>query len=624
VRDGLVAMVVLVALGYGVGLVRGSLQEAWADVRRSVRSLSGIAVPIVITVIAMVPAVAGVTGLSVGLRIGPDSAGYAISARAISQGETASQVQDEALRQAGGGSVAHVISPTTRLIDTTPSFTTQVAAEFLTGAHRWALSGTVAMIIYIIGPQYLWLVLSLLAALAMLAACTGIWFLIRRLTSSRWAAVVATVLFGLSPSMLNAWHEGALAGTWVMPACVLIVLPLLRLGEMEVRWAAAALGLGLMGLLPSYSDALFAWIAVFAAAMVLSIPLLRSAWWRAWWPLVAGAVGGVAVIAPASVVYLASVPLNLRENGSAGWSQPHWPSVGEALGLGNPYGSSEVATVPRSAAQTAVGGLADALAAGFLGGLIYRQLRRPATVLLSSVVVAMVAVYVQTRYVANASNYQYFKTIAILSPAGALAVGRLLGDALSRRESTPSRTCRRDGPRPWLLLVVSAVVAAVVAASGVAYVVTYRQQGTTVPSALSALSTSPRAEAVFAEYNVLAPGGLLSNSVGAEVDLYWLGRNQGNPPTRIGDRIDHPVGLLIFEQQCPGFACLEGLDPRTTVLRSDGVALVRLDGSTRALSRLSETTWPTWVATRFAQDGGGEVLGMIPAIPAKGGPKDAG
>jgi hypothetical protein len=165
-------------------------------------------------------------------------------------------------------------------------------------------------------------------------------------------------------------------------------------------------------------------------------------------------------------------------------------------------------------------------------------------------------------------------------------------------------------------------VAAAVVLAGISFTSSYRAQGTSVPASFERLGANSKATAFFDRFNVLAPvvaapvrtaeARLLTFDLAAELDLNWIGRNAGVPPTRLGDRISAPVWLLVFEKDCPGFACLAGIPPSRVPFRSDGVAVVELDTDTRALAALPETQWMNWAATRFRALGGGQLVGFVP------------
>ena len=605
--------VVLTATVGGVGYLVAMLRRSFPDPREIIGSLTRLTIPFAATLFGLAPAMANVFRLSVGQRIGPDAVGYAISTSTLARGLTRPMIEHALVAQVGGGTAVQAVSPVHSTVDSTASFTVQVANEFLTGADRWGLPGAAASVLHMIGPSHLWPVLSLLVGFALFTACTGLWATVEGFTSSRWAATVSVLLLALSPSVLNNWHEGGLAEMWVMPSCIFLVQPILNLGTRPRAGIAAAALVGMLGIFPAMNEDLFAYAALYGLAMIFSIPLLRRTWWSAWWPSLLAASAGAIVVLPSTIAFLSTAVRSASENSNAGWPQPYWPSISEAFGLGNIFNTTSQQSQARGTLLSATTSTADAGVIAFLLALLLRRARRGAGLLLAAVLATGLAVYARTRFLEHASNYQYFKTIAILAPAGALAVGVLLGNALAMSPSRnrADRSILRRHLRP--LRIASAVLAIGVFISATTYVVDYRIEGGSVPLGYSALGSSARAQSIFREYNILIPplaggeiaskDGLSTIAVGAEVDLNWIGRNAAQVPTRLGARIDHPVAMLVLEQECPGFRCLNKIHG-AVVLEQSGVALVRLDRTTAILAKLSQLSWPTWGLHRYLAVGG--------------------
>jgi hypothetical protein len=162
--------------------------------------------------------------------------------------------------------------------------------------------------------------------------------------------------------------------------------------------------------------------------------------------------------------------------------------------------------------------------------------------------------------------------------------------------------------------LASAMTIAVFASAG-SYIDDYRQAGSTILPSFENLSGSPKAQAVFDQYNIVGEtfgngGPLVSRTtlntyaLAAEVDLRFIGRFYGMPNTRLGDRIQNPVGMIVFEFDCYDFHCLSNVDKSAIAFKGSGIAVVRLSPSTRALSRIPEANWVDWVATTYMALGG--------------------
>ena len=597
------------ALGIVIGLSLLGHALAWG--RRAYprpkdvgRALAGTLLPLAVTVVAIIPAIASWTRLTVAFRVGPDADGWAISAATLSHGNTRRMILDGTLWQLGPGGGRGF--PRTDV-----SLTAEVVNSFLTNADRWALPGTAGSILQLVGPSHLWSLLSLLTAFALLAACTGVWVSVRSATGSRWAAAFGVVLLGLSSSVINDWHEGGMGEVWVMPFCLFLVLPLLGLSRTPKPWlpVAGATGIAILGILPALNDDLFAYAIVVAIALVLSSFALGRAWWGNWWPIVVGMLAGAAAVVPSTAAFASELVLTVQQSGHIGWTMPRWPSLAQAFGVGTTYNFGQTGQIPRSLLDRVLDGLADLGIVIFVLALVVRRLRRPSVLLLAAVVGACLAVYVDTRYLGHSTDYQYFKAVMTLAPAGALAMGHLLGESLNPSRITTRHRIMRSN---WVARLTSGVLAVAVLGSAIAYVVAYRAQGTVVPPSFTALGGSAKAQAVFGRYNVVGAtfpptfllSGLLSTAVGAEVNLNWV---LGGPV--VVNRPDDPVGYLVFEQYCPNFGCLEGVPSRDVVLREGGIALVRLEGTSRALSKLPNQEWAAWSAKRFRELGGGSIIG---------------
>jgi hypothetical protein len=628
VRWGLGLTFLVAAVGYVVALWTHSFEHhavRW-------RELGGLLVPVCVALIALIPAFYSSTQLSVGLRVGPDAIGYAISARAIEDGLTRSTMDHQLLAEVGGGTVQNALSPDTRLADSTPSLDTQVQAEFFEGADRWGFGGAAGSVLYLIGADHLWSVLSLLAAFGLLTACLGVWVIVRRVGGPPWAALVATALLGLNTSVLNSWHEGGLAQIWILPACVLLASSLATLGTGSRIGGAVGVGLGVACIAPAYNEALITYGILFAIVMVLSVPMLGRRWWHDWWPLLTGAAAGALLVIVSTAAFLSTLARSLHENGTAGWPQPRWIGPAEAFSLYNSYGNDAPVIGRRSGWEPAVVGGEDLGLLLLLASLAYSKLLRPAVILLGAVVVVAGGIYVKTRYLDHTTNYQYFKTIAMICPAGSVAVGLLLGEALNPRtlpngEAARRRHVKRSSAMDVITITLSGLMLLAVLASAVSYVVSYRIEGTVVPMSYSGLATSTMAQATLQHFNLLAAvagapprvaeARLEALALGAEANVNLVGRNPGQPRTRLVGRVEDPVALVVLEADCPRFSCLEGIPSSRVPYHDNGVALVQLSGDSTALMRMAQSEWYEWAASRYYAIGGGRLEGLVPA--ARGG-----
>ncbi len=626
VQLGLVLTGVLALVGYLVAWWR----KSFANLPKSLdRSVAGLGLAFCVVLVALVPAYSSWTRLSMADRLGPDGAGYAISARTLSEGTTRPTLESRLLAQVGGGSISNVLTPPSKRVDTPSSVTTQVASEFLLGANRWGFPGVVGSVLYLFGPAQLWAVLALLAAFALLTACAGVWAIVNGGAARVWPGLFAMVLMGLNCVLLQAWHEGALAQVWVLPACVLFAAPLATIGRGDRLAGGMSIALGCALMLVSFNDAMLIYPLIFGLCMVYSIPLLRGRWWTAWWPLVAGAAAGGLLVTPSTSEFISTLNKSVSENGGAGWPQPRWLDLAETFGLHNAFGTATPSTGNRSAGENALQVAEGGVIVGLVVALLWRRLREPAVVLLTSVVTAAIAVYVKTRYFDHVTNYQYFKAVSLLVPAGALAIGVLAARSTvesavtSPTKARHSRIKSTSSLNRKVIVGLSALVVLGVTIAASSYVITYRKQGITVPpSSFAAIGRSPEAETAFDRFNVLgsvantpprlAQARLLAVDLGAEVNLNWIGRYVGTPSTHLGHRKSNPVGLLVFEEDCPNFSCLAGIPSSQVPYRANGVAIVELDRDTRALAGLPEQEWIGWAAMRFQALGGGKLVDFVP------------
>jgi hypothetical protein len=626
VRWGIGFQLGVAVVGYIVAIRLRSFRRVRAEA--TLRVLFELIVPFVLVVVALIPAMSSLTRLTVAERIGPDAFGYAISARAIDLGLTHHEIDAEILRESGGTSVATVISPVTKGIDTTPSFTTQVDGEFLEGADRWGFAGAVGSTLFVIGAGHLWSLLSLFAGFALLTTIVGIWALVRWRGYSPWCAAFVALLIALSPSLLNAWHEGGLGQVWVMPATLILVSPIVRPSESDRLGMALAAGLGVATIIPSYNDDVLTFGLILAASAVLSIPIVKRRWWAKWSAIAGGIIAGSVLVLPATTSFLGTLRTRLSENGTAGWPQPHWASLGEAFGMSNAYGVNLPGYFVRTFDNRIFDGLGTVVVLIFLMALCRRRTSQPAFVLLTSTLLVGIAIYVDTRYISKVSNYQYFKSIATLVPVGALAMGLLLGAPRSTSFGDSAMLRLRSRVKAADRLVLGTVVVMVVAicVAGASYFNDYRTLGATMPASFEGLSSSASAQAAFNRYNVLGEAvgpptnplevTLDTYAMAAEANLRFIGRSYGAPSTRLGDRITSPVAIAVFEWQCPSWNCLSKIAPDKVVLRQFGVALVELDSNTEALSKLPETQWPAWIVAKYRALGG-TLPGLLPAGPPR-------
>jgi hypothetical protein len=316
------------------------------------------------------------------------------------------------------------------------------------------------------------------------------------------------------------------------------------------------------------------------------------------------------MVAPSSLAFSSKFLLTLQQGGAVGWPLPRWTSIAESFGIGTPYNTASIGTGARTQVDSVADGAASALTVAFLLALIGRCLRRPAAVLLISVLGAACTVYAKTRYLDHAINYQYFKAVVTLAPAGALATAALLGEAISSRRAHLRRTSGLLMAR--FTFLGSCVIAVAVTISALSFVVHYRQEGTVVPPGFVTLSGSSRAQTEFRQYNVVLPAAyqsigeprLLTMALGAEVVMNIVG-----PGSVLKSRIAEPAGLLVLEKYCPRYQCIANVKPRDVVIRMGGVALVRLSSSSNIILGLSVPNWTSWIANRSTVEGIGSIAG---------------
>lgn len=245
-----------------------------AGKHRSVGIISGLrtrAFPIFATMVYAF-LVQGSLGNVWTFRTGPDSFGWGASALAICRGDTLSSLTQRVVTQLNGTdlikSFARPVGTNETSIAQIPSFTDQVAAEFLIGAHRTGLISLLGDFCYATGEAFFahWFTGLLLVSVFSTASILRIVAIHHGVNQIAAGFIALAAVISIGP--LSVTLEGGYGQLVTLPFFVLVVatLQMKRFDDWVFQYASALLVIAAMS---SYLDVLY-----LAAPMVVGIYLL--------------------------------------------------------------------------------------------------------------------------------------------------------------------------------------------------------------------------------------------------------------------------------------------------------------------------------------------------------------
>lgn len=597
--------------------LRGVVAWRW---RWNWRSAAGVAVPLAAVCVAAWPQLMDLWTASIGLHIGPDGIGWATAAQGLGQGLSLPELIDQLRAQLPVGFPLDYHDPaTTAGSGGIGSFTNVLETAYLISSARVGFPGVVGTATAIAGPEWIWVAQLAFSAIGLLAACIGIFVVLRERTGRAWPGLVGGILLGLNVSVLNAWHEGGSGQIYVSGFVVLIGWAVLA-RELPAWKRAAASGIALAGILPAYPDtavALALALVLIAIVTILqdrSIEILKR-----WTAIAVGAIGSLALIAPLVPALISTTLLRSEGLGGSGWPQSHWANPAEVAGLLDPYFDPDFdisfTLDPRSAQVLYVGGVASLVVLGFAFGLLWRGRGKTEAAILLGCMAFLYLFFVYTQQIQEVNNYSYSKSIAMVMPLLAIGFCGLLPADRSAGVSRPFAPAQL-----WLAAAVGLLTVAV-AGIGVMHMQENRNGGTVwVPPGTSALAYRPGTVAAFNDYNLAADsspatrGTLMSDAAATLADMNWINRVEG---LSMQGRESLPLAVLVqASPQCADLSCLTRVDPAAFVLKSDSLAVIRLAPTSAALAGKPVPQICGFASSALKALGGPELSPKCAVVPA--------
>jgi len=600
------AMVLIIALS-GLGWAIAYKRKAFAGVFHDSKQLVQLLLPLLITLIAALPACASATQLSVAQRIGPDAIGSAASASLIAKGVTASDLEKQIVTETGGRPIASAfIASSNTNIHSIDSATYQYSGEFLIGAGRWAYAGTSAILLKVFGLNYVWQSLSSIATFCMLVALLGIWLIVLQFSKRRIIGFLAISLAGLNCSLLYAWHEGGLGEIWSLPGFLLLCIPFIDFNNYSKGKTLLCPALGLMLILPSYSNGIYPYAIFYFVMFILTLIISRKNWISAWRLIVAGLFLGLLGVFLSSKLLLETVSSFVAATKQSGWPVSQSPDPASILGIVNFFNfptTSQILNLGRFALPIAT----------FLGELLLllvamlslKHLLKANGVVMLGAAGTLLIIYFSNRVSNPTNNYEYWKAVSMLVPVTVLSFVLTSSEVIPAVTPSGESLDVSKSLQGKLMKCLLTILGICVFTSSVTFIANFHSTGTTAALTSENLVKSSYAQIQFEKFNVVSINGLSGTGyfiqdIAPFVNLNWVGRGGASPVAIFKDRISNPVAVFISKSNCLNFGCIERLS-KYVVYKDNEIALIQIAKNSTELNRVDPNSLNTWAYTKFAK-----------------------
>lgn len=530
--------------------------------------------------------------VTTGARVGPDLFGYASAAFAINDGLGLEEVQNQidmelslaGLNPSNGNVGSEVYSVS--------SFPAQVDAEFLLGAKRFGLAIFEALIIRSIGEDRAWAVQSTIGSISFLTLMLMTFKVsVSNVKKVSKRHLFVPIMIALNVNLLYVWIEGGVGQVWVLPTLLMLVWIYTResLGRLEGFVAAACLG----SLVFTYFDAYVVFIGFTILAISCEFAIRRRLGLRTKF---------TSTFLLSSILFalimndqiLAQLGSRLSDSGIAGWSTPSWLSVSEAFGLFNSFEGMRV--IPRSGINlpmvqnsSMIQFIASmAFSAVILYLIAQALIQIQNSYLMIFVVITMtflVALWAKTKFIDDASNYQYLKAITIVLPVFFL-VAALYIRSLSFKDLS-SRL------RDFSLLALGLLVA-----SNLQLHQQWRAETYWLANSTSQNFAKTNTEKILSKYSVVNGAGYLDSFLIVNRNLKFT------EPGRVGSK-DFKVAAIIDRLECDKRACTSEISPDKFLMKSTHVYIIDLPIAGNEIGKdTSNQEFCSKIATKWSEING--------------------
>lgn len=522
-----------------------------------------------------------------GSRVGPDLFGYASAALAINDGLGLEQVQiqiDKELSSVGSNISNGKVGPN---VYSVTSFPAQVDAEFLLGAKRFGLAIYEALIIRSIGEDRIWAVQSTVGSISLLT----LMLMAFKISSSNTEKtskrhLIVPIMIALNVNILYVWVEGGVGQIWVLP--ILFIFGWVFTRESLGRLEGFAIATILAAMVFTYFDAYIVFMLVAALAFTIEcltrrkIPLRKSF-------ITTFVITSTLLALVMKDQILGQLGSRLSDSGIAGWSTPSWLSVSEAFGFFNSFSGMRV--IPRTGINLPMeqnSSLIQFVASIALSVLILFLLTQALIqinnaylkILTATTMSFLVALWVKTRFIDNASNYQFLKAITIMLPVFFLVTALYIRGSNFREVSSPLRD--------FSLLALGLLVA-----SNLQFHQQWRGETFWLANSSSRNFTNANTEKILDNYYIVNGAGYLDSFLIVNRNLRFT------EPGRIGST-QFKVAAIIDRIECDKKACTSEISPDKFLMKSTHVYIVDLpmtgneigqDTSNQEFCSKIATTW---------------------------------
>jgi hypothetical protein len=501
------------------------------------------------------------------LRFGPDAIGNATASAAIARGEKLSDIRQKLYLAAPGVPKEDFFNAKEKKVYETPSIQTQIENEFLVAGLRWGLSATSGLLIDQIGIEKLWLVLNGLGNLALVLTALGLYILTREIKLVAFARAFIILAGSISPIILNGYREGGIAQAWAIPSSVALLI-LVAHGPLTSKSTHIFLGLFLAFSAVSYSDLFILQIGLLVALFILPI-VNTNLGWKAW-----KTVAGVCIAAafPFFLVFVSYIPRRFADASTGGWSMPYWTSMSESIGLLNRFTQSAANGLEIRNPIGSTNAIFLDLLIVLLIGISYKKSIHDIRVLIGVLSLLLVGVVrVKSQYFDSVSNYQYFKAFGTLAPLIVVGIGILI---FTKSENQNLNKVRLFSAGLFTFLSIFSVVK---------YTTEFKDTSTMLPREMNS-KTFVKEIKVLDQMNFFSRYSLHTAALSPYTSASWLGRGTFGRSENIETLRSQSIAVLIFEDKCSEWKCLQNLDESQILLQTESMVAYEVSNNSKFLS----------------------------------------
>jgi len=523
---------------------------------------------LLISAASMSPQISNFGRLSLGIRLGPDALGYGIASQAIGTGNTISNVIKSVDSQLPYGDVVTALSARVQSLYLIPSWTDQINAEFLIGAKRWGVIGHQSVFVEIFGMYSVWKIQAALSGLAIALTLLIVRDLSRSFKIPIAISCLSMVVIGSSPLLLNALHEGGVAQIYTLPFMAAFGFLLVKKDSIPKSQEILIFCLIFASLMASYNDALVLVLGsslLYVGVRILqgdnedALNLLERFW--------TGFLFSMLAALPVLAVFARVFTSRAEDGGQAGWDQPRWLSTFDILGFSNPFGNPSAQEFNSYLVRPELSLLITLIAIGIV---FWRRLNSKNLALFISCLAVILGVYVKTRYIDGASNYQFTKAATTMSPllwiSLTLAIGTYVQDIQRKKLVNVCIGC----------MISFSLLASASWHSGWRNILNDQSLKTSwVIDKSFSIRQEDELTKVFNSYDFIQTNNSRSVAAASLSNFRFINRGINNKPI-LSSKPNRKVGFLVDEFNCPALKCVANVPAKDFAFKSEFVAVVHL------------------------------------------------